>query len=121
VISGTPSSIIPKTRVKITASNSGGSTTVELFLTVTAAAPASIIYPLVTASYTFNEAIAPNKPTIEGGVASEFSIRPPLPPGLEFDIGTGLISGTPLVLADEEIFTVTASNSGGEVPPPSCH
>ncbi len=42
-----------------------------------------------------------------------YSIDKPLPPGLVFDTGTGIISGTPTQAWPSTDYTITATNSGG--------
>ena len=42
-----------------------------------------------------------------------YTIDKPLPPGLNFDIYTGIISGTPTALSPPAVYTITANNTGG--------
>jgi hypothetical protein len=61
---------------------------------------------------TAGTAIANVNPEVTGGVDS-YSIFPELPAGLSLNTSTGVISGTPLAAAASGIYTVTATNAGG--------
>jgi hypothetical protein len=63
-------------------------------------------------TYTQNQQITNNVPTVTGTVTS-YSISPALPTGLSINPTTGIISGTPTVVVAATSHTVTASNSGG--------
>lgn len=66
--------------------------------------------------YTVGLPINPNRPLDSlGGTVTGYAIDPALPPGLVFDTHTGIISGTPKQLSPEAIYTVTFTNSGGDV------
>ena len=52
-------------------------------------------------------------PSSSGGAITDYLIAPDLPTGLSLDPRSGMISGTPLVAADPQAYTVTASNSAG--------
>ncbi|MFA6085877.1 gliding motility-associated C-terminal domain-containing protein [Mucilaginibacter sp.] len=43
----------------------------------------------------------------------KYTIDKPLPPGMSFDIYTGIISGTPTALSPPTNYTITANNTGG--------
>jgi hypothetical protein len=79
-------------------------------LTVNPAAPSSLSY--VNINGTVGAAITNVNPTVTGTVDS-YSIYPALPQGLSLNTVTGVISGTPLVTAVSAIYTVTATNAGG--------
>ena len=76
-------------------------------------APAAINYSSSTAVFTRGVAIAPITPTISGGAATSFSVSPFLPSGLSLNGSTGIVSGTPTVVAAQASYTVTATSSGG--------
>jgi hypothetical protein len=79
-------------------------------LTVNPAAPSSLSYANING--TVGAAITNVNPTVTGTVDS-YSIFPALPQGLSLNTVTGVISGTPLVTAVSAIYTVTATNAGG--------
>ena len=77
--------------------------------------PVSLSYSTVTAVYTMGVNIAPNSPISTGGTISSFAVSPALPAGLQLSSGTGIISGTPTLVAAPATYTVTASNASGHV------
>ncbi|HEX9981561.1 MAG TPA: putative Ig domain-containing protein [Flavobacterium sp.] len=113
IISGTPTSVTAVAVYTVTASNSGGSTTFGISITVNDAAPHSLSYHTPNV-YTINVPIVPLTPTVTGNVTG-FSIFPSLPAGLVFNTATGVISGTPVAFVQISNHTVTAFNSGGDV------
>jgi hypothetical protein len=112
-VSGTPAAVSPSSSYTLTATNSGGSATTTLTVTVNDAPPAGLTYATSAATYKKGVPITPNLPTISGGAAVSWSISPPLPAGLRFDATTGVISGTPSTVSGTRSETITASNSGG--------
>ncbi|MGC4117277.1 MAG: putative Ig domain-containing protein [Myxococcales bacterium] len=112
VVSGTPSAASAEAAYTVTGANDVGSTTATLTLTVTDHAPTGLAYAATPVRYDRTVAVTPNAPTSAGGVPTSYSVDPPLPAGLSLDPATGVISGTPTVLA-EGTHTVTATNSGG--------
>jgi hypothetical protein len=131
-ITGTPTAVASQGSYVITASNSSGTTTATVQITVSAAvvAPASLVYPQTTISATVAQAITTDTPTVTGTVTS-YSVSPTLPAGLAISTTTGAISGTPTAVAAQATYTITATNSAGSatatvkilvnaaVPPPS--
>ena len=115
VISGTPSVPTATTTYTVTATNSGGSTTADLTLTVNDLAPSGLAYATNPASYTVGTAIADNLPTHGGGAVAAYTISPSLPAGLALDAGTGVLSGTPTAASTATLYTITAANGGGSV------
>lgn len=112
IISGTPPAEQPAAEYIVTASNSGGSTTATISITVNMAAPSALSYSTTSAVYTKDEVIANNIPTVTGTVTS-WSVDPALPTGLTINTTTGVISGTPDTEQTIQYYTITASNSGG--------
>jgi DNA-binding beta-propeller fold protein YncE len=79
-----------------------------------AKAPSALSYSASTAVFTKGVAITPDNPTSSsGGAVSLYSISPVLPAGLTLGGSTGVISGTPTVVATAASYTVTASGSAG--------
>ncbi len=113
IVSGTPTTVASATDYVITATNSGGSASVTLSLTVNDVAPTGLSYPSNPAVYTVGQAIPDNTPTISGGAVLSWTIDQTLPAGLSFDTTTGTISGTPTATSQRTLYTVTATNSGG--------
>ena len=113
VLSGTPTAITPQAAYTVTATNTGGSTTASLSVTVNDVPPSSLVYANAIATYTVGIAIAPNVPTIGGGAVLGYTVSPALPPGLTLDPTTGVVTGTPTAVAPSALHLVTATNSGG--------
>jgi uncharacterized repeat protein (TIGR01451 family) len=113
IVSGTPTSLAPARGYAVTATNSGGSTTTTLTLTVNDVPPASLSYPINPAVDTRGQAVTPDVPSVSGGAVTIWSITPPLPAGLTLDPSTGILSGTPTALSFPSSYVVTATNSGG--------
>ncbi|MDP1833109.1 MAG: beta-propeller fold lactonase family protein [Geothrix sp.] len=113
VISGTPSLPTATATHTVTATNSGGSTTADLTITVNDMAPSGLAYATNPAIYTVGTAIADNVPTHSGGAVAAYSVSPVLPAGLSLHAGTGILSGTPTAPAAMALYTVTASNGAG--------
>jgi hypothetical protein len=113
VISGTPLAASAGTYV-VTATNSAGSTTVSLAITVNAATlpPSNLTYATNPAVYTVGTVVPPNLPTSSGGAVSSYSVSPALPGGLSVSPSSGVISGTPLAVS-AGTYVVTATNSAG--------
>lgn len=115
VISGTPTAVTSPGAYIVTATNSAGSATAGLSITVNAAAypPSGLTYSVNPATYTLGTPIAPNMPSSSGGAVTSYSVSPALPAGLSLDTSTGVISGTPTAAAVSATYTVTAFNSAG--------
>ena len=94
VITGTPTAVTATKSYKVTASNSTGSATASLSITVNDAAPAGLAYTTGTAVYTVGTPIRADSPTSTGGTVTAYGVSPALPAGLEMDGDTGIINGT---------------------------
>jgi hypothetical protein len=70
-------------------------------------------YSVAPAVYVRNVAIAGNAPVIANGTPTGFTVSPALPAGLMLNPSSGVITGTPTVLAASAVYTVTANFSGG--------
>src|SRR5581483_10621346 len=113
-VSGTPTISEGLTTYTVKASNSSGATTTTLQITVNAAVspPTKLAYVQTTVSATVGQEITPLIPTVTGTVSS-FTVSPALPPGLNVDSSTGILSRTPTAAAAGAIYTISAANSGG--------
>jgi hypothetical protein len=96
----------------VTATNSGGSTSFGISITVNDTAPSSLSYNSPNV-FTRGTTITNINPQPFGGAVVNYSITPNLPEGLYFNALSGIISGTPLVISEETSYKITASNSGG--------
>ena len=112
-ISGTPSAVTSSAAYTITASNTGGSDSTTLTITVNDVAPSSLAYSPNSLTLTKNTAMSTLTPTSSGGTVTSWSVTPSLPAGLSLDSSTGTISGTPSSVTSSAAYTITASNTGG--------
>lgn len=111
-ITGTPTAITTAIVYTISATNTTGTATTKLTITVNPATPI-IAYSPSTLTKPINVAITPISPNNTGGTPASYSISPALPAGLSFNTATGVISGTPTVLLSSTVFTIHATNAGG--------
>ena len=112
-IIGTPTAVTASASYTVMATNTGGSTTASLTITVNDAAPASLVYTTSTATYTVGVAITANSPSNGGGTVTSYGVSPALPSGLSLNTSTGVITGTPAAVKATGTYIVTATNSGG--------
>ena len=99
----------------ITATNTGGTATAYINITIVDEVP-TIAYSPNDLDLTNNTASSdlPLSPTITGsGEFVSWAISPSVPSGLAFDTSTGVLSGTPTELLTRSMFTITATNTGG--------
>ncbi|MCP5497772.1 MAG: putative Ig domain-containing protein [Leptospiraceae bacterium] len=113
-ITGTPTSAQAAKNYTITASNSEGSTSTILTITIgdTLAPPTNLSYPSTAGTYIIGSAITPLTPTVDG-TGLTFSVTPALPTGLTVSPITGILSGIPSAAQGLTTHTITASNSNG--------
>ena len=112
-ISGTPTELSTSTTYTVTATNSGGSDTANVTITVNAVIPSGLDYDPDSFTLTNGTAMTSVTPSVSGGAITSWSISPSLPNGLTFSTTDGTISGTPTALSTNTTYTVTATNSGG--------
>jgi hypothetical protein len=75
-------------------------------------APTRLAYPQAAITATAGQAISTDTPTVTG-TATSYSVSPALPAGLSLNTTTGAISGTPMAVASQAVYTITATNSAG--------
>ena len=114
VISGTPSAVSPASTYTVTASNSTGSSTADVSITVGAAVAAPMVsYPNL--AYTLTAGTAANIAAVStGGAVATWTVTPALPAGLAFNTATGSIAGIPTAVSLPASYVVSAENSGGK-------
>ena len=112
VISGTPSAVVAQATYVVTATNSGGSTTANVVITVNDVIPSALSYTTPNV-FTKGTAISSLSPTVSGGVVTSYTVNPSLPTGLTINSTSGVISGTPSAITVQGTYVVTATNSGG--------
>jgi Putative Ig domain/Carboxypeptidase regulatory-like domain len=79
----------------------------------TVSPPTSLSYSINPATYAVGTPITNNIPSSSGGAAASYSVSPALPAGLNLNSATGVISGTPTIVAPSASYVVTAANSAG--------
>jgi hypothetical protein len=114
-ISGTPTMISPSSAYAVTATNSGGTTSAVVNVSVIDNPPATVKYSSASLTCTIGVACGLAAPTTTGGAVTSYSVSPTLPDGLTLDPATGAISGTPNAITAGALYVVLASNSGGSV------
>jgi hypothetical protein len=114
VISGAPSVVSSATTYKVSASNSAGSTSAELSITVKSSGSApSIAYASPYYSFTVGAAAQVHGPAVNGGPITSWSVQPALPTGLTLSQTDGSILGTPTAGSSPTTYQVSALNTGG--------
>ena len=111
-ISGTPDAVAPEIIYTITATNSGGTDTATIAITVNEAAPSISISP-DSVTVIAGTPITPITINSSGGDVVSYSINPAIGNGLLFNTTTGVISGTPTAAASITTYTITATNTTG--------
>jgi hypothetical protein len=115
VITGTPTVAQAATTYTVTATNSGGSTTVGLSIAVNLRTRSSITYSLNPATYTRGAAIVPNTPQNVPAGFTSFTVSSALPAGLAMNPATGVITGTPTLVTPTASYTVAANGAGASM------
>jgi hypothetical protein len=110
-ISGTPSVIQAATNYTISATNTGGTSTATISISVNDTIPA-LTYSGSPFSFSKSNAISAQTPTNSGGTTVSCSANPTLPAGLSIS-NACVISGTPTVLQASTNYIISAFNSGG--------
>ena len=112
LISGAPT-VSTSGNFTVSATGPGGVGTSVVSISVSDTAP-SISYQRSTITATKNVAIAPDSVVLTGtGAISSYSVSPLLPAGLNLNLSTGVISGTPTGVSSSAPYTVSATGPGG--------
>ncbi len=116
-ISGTPTALTAGTSYNVSASNSAGSTSATIKISVAAPLqpPTALLYPQAAITTFVGVSITPDIPGGSGGAISSYTVSPALPPGLNLNSSTGVISGIPTAAAASTTYVVKGSNSAGRV------
>ena len=112
IISGTPLGKSELSQYRFKATNEAGTDTVSLLIQVVHPSPI-FNYPQEQYTFTAGQEISSVNPQLTQGISTEWAISPPLPAGMEFNLNSGLISGTPAVESVSTSYTITASNDQG--------
>jgi len=110
-ISGKPEEVTPETIYRVTASNESGVCTAVIAFEIKEMPPSNLNYTHMDDYFIIGETVH-QEPSALGGTMV-WTVEPELPKGLEMDLSTGAISGTPEDIVPEQAFTVTASNAAG--------
>ncbi|MDC0256227.1 M60 family metallopeptidase, partial [Candidatus Poseidoniales archaeon] len=112
-IRGSPTTVQSLTPHRVTATNTGGSISVDVLISVVDIPVSNLIYTPDEYDLTIGDEITVT-PTHSGGIPDSWQIEPELPPGFTFDSTNGTISGTATDLqVDWSSFTIWANNTGG--------
>ena len=113
-LTGTPTVQAVATDYVVSATNPAGVYTQTFNLTVTPALAAPA-FTISSSSESKNLGTAISGYTISstGGAIASYAISPAAPAGTTFNTTTGLLSGTPTVVAAATAYTITATNTSG--------
>ena len=119
-ISGTPSALSDPTDYTITATNSHGSDTVVIEISVVQQFPVIQYNPTTFTFNVGNQIVDGNgnpgiTPNVIQGTGITWTVSPSLPAGISLDSSTGVISGTPTAAKTQTTYQVTAANAAGSV------
>ena len=112
-VSGTPTILQSNVAYRITATNTGGTSSTTLTLSVNnPPLPPVISYSPSSLTLTKSVAMTAKTVTNTGGAIASCASSPTLPPGVALS-ATCTVSGTPTALAASTAFRITATNLGG--------
>lgn len=114
VISGTPQVITNTTNYTITASNSEGISRYSFYISVKDEAPQNLHYATAELVFEKGTAIANLLPSNDNGAIKTYTVSPTLPTGLILENTTGILQGTPSIVAERTKYTITGTNSTGQ-------
>ena len=112
-IRGSPTEVQTLTMHRITASNSGGSISVDVLISVADMPVSNLLYNPWEHDLRIGEQISIT-PSYSGGTPDSWQISPSLPSGFQFNSANGTISGVASeVQSSWESWTIWANNTGG--------
>ena len=112
-IRGSPTEVQTLTMHRITASNSGGSISVDILISVADMPVSNLLYNPWEHDLRIGEQISIT-PSYSGGTPDSWQISPSLPSGFQFNSANGTISGVANeVQSSWESWTIWANNTGG--------
>ena len=112
-IRGSPTEVQTLTMHRITASNSGGSISVDVLISVADMPVSNLLYNPWEHDLRIGEQISIT-PSYSGGTPDSWQISPVLPSGFQFNSANGTISGVANeVQSSWESWTIWANNTGG--------
>ncbi|MDA8639259.1 putative Ig domain-containing protein, partial [Candidatus Poseidonia alphae] len=114
IISGTPTEVTALRVYTVTATNTGGTSTTEIEITVLDQVP-MVAYVPSDEVLLLNESVLNMVPESTGGAITGWSITPEPSAGLFFDASTGVFSGTPTETMSRTQYNVTATNDVGSM------
>ena len=97
----------------VTATNTGGSVTTNILISVQDYSPSNIRYDPYFLDLTVNEEMETLIPSWSDGTPESWEIYPNLPQGLNFNSENGGIYGTPIIVQETLEYQIWANNSGG--------
>ena len=112
-ISGAPTVNQAATTYTVTASNTGGSTTTTISITVNDLAPTMLTYTQGTVLLVTGTALTADSPSNAGGIITSYSVGTALPAGLTLNTTTGVITGTPTAATASANYVITGKNATG--------
>ena len=109
---GVPTQRLPTTMFTVWANNSGGTSVVNVNITVLHESP-MFTYASYNLSLVNNTVMTPSLTTVTGGEITSWEVEPGMPTGLAFASADGTISGRPTQVQDAIMYVVWGNNSGG--------
>jgi hypothetical protein len=111
VISGTPTQATSAITYTISATNTGGTGTATVVISINAAG--AINYSQSAYTFVNNTSVSGVVPVVSTTSTATFSISPSLPTGLSFNTSTGAITGTPTAVYATTVYTISGVNAQG--------
>tara|TARA_B100001778_G_scaffold37974_1_gene27529 strand:- start:1704 stop:4598 length:2895 start_codon:yes stop_codon:yes gene_type:complete len=114
LINGTPTEVRSLVVYTVSATNSGGTATTQINITVLDQVP-MIAYVPSDSVLLNNSSVLAMQPLSTGGAVTLYSITPQPSAGLLFDTSTGVFSGVPTEIKNRTLYEITASNDVGSM------